>query len=152
MGKTDISLKRFIANIANLNMRKIEHIGIAVRDLEKSNSLFEKLLGKDHFKTEEVEGEKVSTSFFQVGETKVELLQATEEASPIAKYLESRSEGVHHIAFDVEDILAEVERLKGEGFEILNETPKLGADNKLVVFLHPRSTNGVLIELCQERD
>ncbi|MEB2787142.1 methylmalonyl-CoA epimerase [Algoriphagus persicinus] len=133
-------------------MRKIEHIGIAVRDLEKSNALFAKLLGKGHFKTEEVEGEKVSTSFFQVGETKVELLQATDENSPIAKYLESRSEGVHHIAFDVEDILTEVKRLKDAGFEILNEMPKLGADNKLVVFLHPRSTNGVLIELCQERD
>lgn len=133
-------------------MRKIEHIGIAVKSLESSNSLFEKLLGKKHFKTEEVEGENVATSFFQVGETKVELLQATDESGPIAKYLEKRSEGVHHIAFDVEDIHAEVGRLKAEGFEILNETPKLGADNKLVVFLHPRSTNGVLIELCQERD
>ncbi len=132
-------------------MRKIEHIGIAVTDLEKSNLLFSKLLGKEHFKTEKVDGEKVVTSFFQVGETKVELLQATDEHSPIAKYLERRSEGVHHIAFDVEDILTEVERLKGEGFEILNETPKLGADNKLVVFLHPGTTNGVLIELCQER-
>jgi len=132
-------------------MRKIEHIGIAVKDLEKSNDLFAKLLGKKHFKTEEVDGEKVATSFFQVGETKVELLQATDESSPIAKYLEKKSEGVHHIAFDVEDINAEVERLKAEGFEILNETPKLGADNKLVVFLHPRSTNGVLIELCQHR-
>lgn len=132
-------------------MRKIEHIGIAVKDLEKANALFAKLLGKKHFKTEEVDGEKVATSFFQVGETKVELLQATDESSPIAKYLESRSEGVHHIAFDVEDIEAEVNRLKAEGFEILNETPKLGADNKLVVFLHPRSTNGVLVELCQEK-
>ncbi|MEB2781028.1 methylmalonyl-CoA epimerase [Algoriphagus sp. C2-6-M1] len=133
-------------------MRKIEHIGIAVKDLEKSNSLFAKLLGKKHFKTEEVDGEMVTTSFFQIGETKVELLQATDENSPIAKYLEKRSEGVHHIAFDVEDILAEIKRLKDAGFEILNEMPKLGADNKLVVFLHPRSTNGVLIELCQERD
>lgn len=131
-------------------MRKIEHIGIAVKDLDKSNELFAKLLGKKHFKTEEVTGEKVVTSFFQVGETKVELLQATDKSSPIAKYLEKKSEGVHHIAFDVENINAEVERLKAEGFEILNETPKLGADNKLVVFLHPRSTNGVLIELCQE--
>ena len=131
-------------------MRKIEHIGIAVKDLEKSNELFAKLLGKKHFKTEEVDGEKVVTSFFQVGETKVELLQATDESSPIAKYLGKKAEGVHHIAFDVEDILAEVERLKAEGFEILNEMPKLGADNKLVVFLHPRSTNGVLVELCQE--
>lgn len=130
-------------------MRKIEHIGIAVADLEKSNELFARLLGKPHFKTEIVEGEGVETTFFQVGETKVELLQATRPDSPIAKFIDRKSEGVHHIAFDVEDILAEVERLKAEGFEILNETPKLGADNKLVVFLHPRSTNGVLVELCQ---
>ena len=150
MGKTALLPKRFNANIANITMRKIEHIGIAVNDLEKSNELFAKLLGKEHFKTEEVDGEKVVTSFFQVGETKVELLQATDLASPIAKFLEKKSEGVHHIAFDVDDILVEVERLKKEGFEILNEIPKLGADNKLVVFLHPRSTNGVLIELCQE--
>lgn len=132
-------------------MRKIEHIGIAVKDLEKSNELFRKLLGKEHFKTETIEGEGVETSFFQVGETKVELLQATRPDSPIAKYLEKKSEGIHHIAFDVEDILDEVARLKAEGFEILNETPKEGADNKLVVFLHPRSTNGVLVELCQEK-
>lgn len=132
-------------------MRKIEHIGIAVKDLKKSNELFAKLLGKAHFKTEIVEGEAVETSFFEVGETKLELLQATDESSPIAKFIDRKSEGVHHIAFDVEDILLEVERLKKEGFEILNETPKLGADNKLVVFLHPRSTNGVLVELCQER-
>lgn len=130
-------------------MRKIEHIGIAVADLEKSNELFARLLGKSHFKTELVEGEGVETSFFQVGETKVELLQATRSESPISKFIDRKSEGVHHIAFDVEDIAAEVERLKAEGFEILNETPKLGADNKLVVFLHPRSTNGVLVELCQ---
>ena len=132
-------------------MRKIEHIGIAVADLEKSNELFARLLGKSHFKTEMVEGEGVETSFFQLGETKVELLQANRPDSPIAKFIDRKSEGVHHIAFDVEDIVAEVERLKAEGFEILNETPKLGADNKLVVFLHPRSTNGVLVELCQER-
>ncbi|MGM0944285.1 MAG: methylmalonyl-CoA epimerase [Bacteroidota bacterium] len=132
-------------------MKKIEHIGIAVADLEESNVLFTKLLGKAHFKTETVEGEAVETSFFQVGETKVELLQATKPESAIAKYLEKKKPGVHHIAFDVEDIHAEVTRLKGEGFEILNETPKEGADNKLVVFLHPRSTNGVLVELCQER-
>jgi methylmalonyl-CoA/ethylmalonyl-CoA epimerase len=132
-------------------MRKIEHIGIAVADLEKSNELFKKLLGKLHFKTEKVAGEGVDTSFFQVGETKVELLQATREDSPIAKFIDRKSEGVHHIAFDVTDILAEVERLKAAGFEILNETPKEGADNKLVVFLHPRSTNGVLVELCQEK-
>ena len=131
-------------------MRKIEHIGIAVKDLNKSTVLFEKLLGERHFKTELVQGEKVITSFFQVGETKIELLQATDESSPIATYLEKKAEGVHHIAFDVKNIMEEVVRLKNEGFEILNETPKLGADNKLVVFLHPRSTNGVLVELCQE--
>jgi methylmalonyl-CoA/ethylmalonyl-CoA epimerase len=132
-------------------MKKIEHIGIAVADLEKSNELFKNLLGKAHFKTEKVEGEGVETSFFQVGETKVELLQATRSDSPIAKFIDRKSEGVHHIAFEVEDILAEVVRLKAAGFEILNETPKEGADNKLVVFLHPRSTNGVLVELCQAR-
>jgi methylmalonyl-CoA/ethylmalonyl-CoA epimerase len=132
-------------------MKKIEHIGIAVRDLEKSNELFKNLLGKAHFKTEIVTAEGVETSFFQVGETKVELLQATRYDSAIAKYIDRKSEGIHHIAFAVEDILAEVARLKAAGFEILNETPKEGADNKLVVFLHPRSTNGVLIELCQEK-
>lgn len=132
-------------------MRKIEHIGIAVADLEKSNALFARLLGKESYKTESVSGEGVETSFFQVGETKVELLQASRPDSPIAKYLEKKSEGVHHIAFDVEDIHAEVKRLKEAGFEILNETPKQGADNKIVVFLHPRSTNGVLVELCQEK-
>jgi methylmalonyl-CoA/ethylmalonyl-CoA epimerase len=131
-------------------MRKIEHIGIAVEDLEKSNELFARLLGKEQYKTESVEGEGVETSFFQVGDTKVELLQATRPDSPIAKYLEKKSEGVHHIAFDVEDIHAEIKRLKEAGFEILNETPKQGADNKIVVFLHPRSTNGVLVELCQD--
>ncbi|NVJ85354.1 MAG: methylmalonyl-CoA epimerase [Algoriphagus sp.] len=132
-------------------MRKIEHIGIAVADLEKSNELFARLFGKDAYKSEKVEGEGVETSFFQVGETKVELLQATRSDSPIAKYLEKKNEGIHHIAFDVADIHAEVHRLKEAGFEILNETPKEGADNKLVVFLHPRSTNGVLVELCQEK-
>jgi methylmalonyl-CoA/ethylmalonyl-CoA epimerase len=132
-------------------MRKIEHIGIAVADLEKSNELFTKLLGKEHYKTESVAGEGVETSFFLVGDTKVELLQASRPDSAIAKYLEKKSEGVHHIAFDVEDIYAEVKRLKEAGFEILNETPKQGADNKIVVFLHPRSTNGVLVELCQNQ-
>lgn len=132
-------------------MRKIEHIGIAVADLAKSNELFTRLLGKEHYKTESVEGEGVETSFFQVGDTKIELLQASRSDSPIAKYLEKKSEGVHHIAFDVEDIHAEIKRLKEAGFEILNETPKQGADNKIVVFLHPRSTNGVLVELCQNQ-
>jgi methylmalonyl-CoA/ethylmalonyl-CoA epimerase len=131
-------------------MRKIEHLGIAVKDLEKSNELFKKLLGKNNYKEEMVEGEGVKTSFFMIGETKVELLEATREDSPIARFIEKKSEGIHHIAFDVEDIFKEIERLKSEGFEILNETPKIGADDKLVVFLHPRSTNGVLVELCQE--
>lgn len=132
-------------------MRKIEHLGIAVKDLEKSNELFKKLLGKNHYKEEAVEGEGVKTSFFMVGETKVELLEATREDSPIAKFIDKKSEGIHHIAFEVEDIFKEMERLKLEGFEILNEIPKSGADNKLVVFLHPKTTNGVLVELCQEK-
>jgi methylmalonyl-CoA/ethylmalonyl-CoA epimerase len=132
-------------------MRKIEHLGIAVKDLEQSNQLFAKLLGKDNYKEEAVEGEGVKTSFFMIGETKIELLEATRPDSPIAKFLDKKSEGIHHIAFDVENIYAEMDRLKSEGFEILNETPKEGADNKIVVFLHPRSTNGVLVELCQEK-
>jgi len=132
-------------------MRKIEHLGIAVKDLQKSNDLFRKLLGSAHYKTESVEGEGVMTSFFQIGDTKIELLEATKTDSPIAKYIEKKSEGIHHIAFDVEDIYAEMERMKSQGFEILNDIPKEGADNKLVVFLHPKSTNGVLVELCQEK-
>ncbi len=132
-------------------MRKIEHLGIAVKDLAASNELFSKLLNTSPYKNETVESEGVSTSFFQVGETKIELLEATSPDSPIAKFIEKRGEGIHHIAFDVADIQAEVARLKAEGFTVLNETPKPGADNKLVVFLHPKSTNGVLIELCQER-
>lgn len=132
-------------------MRKIEHLGIAVKDLAASNELFSKLLNTSPYKTEVVESEGVSTSFFKTGETKIELLEATNPDSPIAKFIEKRGEGIHHIAFDVADINAEVARLKKEGFTVLNETPKSGADNKLVVFLHPKSTNGVLIELCQER-
>lgn len=131
-------------------MKKIEHIGIAVRNIQESNQLFGKLLGKNYYKEEVVEGEGVKTSFFIIGNTKIELLEATRDNSPIAKYLDKRGEGIHHIAFDVENIFQEMERLKNEGFEILNEIPKLGADNKLVVFLHPRTTNGVLVELCQE--
>ncbi len=131
-------------------MKKIEHIGIAVKDLKVSNQLFQKLLGKNLYKEELVEGEGDKTSFFMIGETKIELLEATRENSPIAKYLDKRGEGIHHIAFDVEDIYQEMERLKNEGFEILNDIPKSGADNKLVVFLHPRTTSGVLVELCQE--
>jgi methylmalonyl-CoA/ethylmalonyl-CoA epimerase len=131
-------------------MRKIEHIGIAVHNLENSNELFSKLFGQAAYKTEEVASEGVKTSFFMCGPNKIELLEATNENSPIAKFLEKKGEGVHHIAFDVEDIYAEIERLKLEGFTVLNETPKKGADNKLVAFLHPKTTNGVLIELCQE--
>jgi methylmalonyl-CoA/ethylmalonyl-CoA epimerase len=131
-------------------MRKIEHIGIAVHNLENSNELFSKLFGQAAYKTEEVASEGVKTSFFMCGPNKIELLEATNENSPIAKFLEKKGEGIHHIAFDVEDIYAEIERLKLEGFTVLNEIPKKGADNKLVAFLHPKTTNGVLIELCQE--
>ncbi len=131
-------------------MIKIEHIGIAVESLEASASLFSKLLGKTHYKTEHVAGEKVNTAFFKLGDHKIELLEATAAESPIAKFLNAKGEGVHHIAFDVDDIASELKRLKSEGFEIINDTPKIGADNKLVAFLHPKSTNGVLIELCQE--
>ncbi|MEN9325844.1 MAG: hypothetical protein RI943_255 [Bacteroidota bacterium] len=133
-----------------VKMRKIEHIGIAVHNLENSNELFSKLFGQAAYKTEEVVSEGVKTSFFMCGPNKIELLEATNEDSPIAKFLEKKGEGIHHIAFDVEDIYAEIERLKLEGFTVLNETPKKGADNKLVAFLHPKTTNGVLIELCQE--
>lgn len=131
-------------------MNKIEHIGIAVKDLSVSNALFEKLLGTPAYKEEEVVSEGVKTSFFQSGPNKIELLEATNPDSPIAKFLEKKGEGIHHIAFDVADIYAEIDRLKAEGFLLINETPKQGADNKLVVFLHPKATNGVLIELCQE--
>lgn len=132
-------------------MNKIEHIGIAVKNLKESNILFEKLFGKPHYKMESVESEGVKTSFFKVGENKIELLEATNNNSPIAKFIEKKGEGIHHIAFDVDDIEKEIKRLKKEGFIVLNEKPKQGADNKLVAFLHPKSTNGVLIELCQER-
>ena len=131
-------------------MNKIEHIGIAVKNLEESNNLFEKLFGKPPYKSEEVLSEGVRTSFFQTGTNKIELLEATNPDSPIAKFLEKKGEGIHHIAFDVSDILSEIERLKLEGFVLINEIPRKGADNKLVAFLHPKNTNGVLIELCQE--
>jgi methylmalonyl-CoA/ethylmalonyl-CoA epimerase len=133
-------------------MEKIEHIGIAVKNLDKSNKLFASLLGKSHYKTEEVASEGVKTSFFQSGPNKIELLEATSPESPIAKFIEKKGEGVHHIAFAVNDIESEIKRLQKEGFIVLNEIPKKGADNKLVAFLHPKSTNGVLIELCQEID
>ena len=131
-------------------MRKIEHIGIAVKNLEESNLLFEKLLGVPPYKMEEVASEGVKTSFFMNGPNKIELLEATNADSPIAKFLEKKGEGIHHIAFDVEDIVAEIKRLQSSGFTVLNEVPKKGADNKLVAFLHPKGTNGVLVELCQE--
>ena len=131
-------------------MRKIEHIGIAVKNLEESNDLFTKLFGAAPYKMEEVASEGVNTSFFMNGPNKIELLEATNEDSSIAKFIAKKGEGIHHIAFDVEDIVSEIDRLRGEGFIVLNEVPKKGADNKLVAFLHPKSTNGVLIELCQE--
>ena len=133
-----------------LKMIKIEHIGIAVKDLEISNPIFEKLFGAPPYKSEEVASEGVKTSFFLNGPNKIELLEATNPESPIAKFIEKKGEGIHHIAFYVEDIESEIKRLQSEGFIVLNEIPKKGADNKLVAFLHPKSTNGVLIELCQE--
>lgn len=131
-------------------MQKIEHIGIAVKDIEKSNTLFASLFGEKHYKIEDVISEGVKTSFFQVGTNKIELLEATSAESPIAKFIEKKGEGIHHIAFAVDDIKSEIQRLKKEGFTVLNENPKKGADNKLVAFLHPKSTNGVLVELCQD--
>ena len=131
-------------------MLKVEHIGIAVKDLKNSNELFSKLFNQQPYKIEAVASENVSTSFFQVGETKIELLEATHPDSAIAKFIEKRGEGIHHIAFEVSDIEAEITRLKNEGFTILNDTPKNGADNKRIVFLHPKTTNGVLVELCEE--
>ena len=133
-------------------MKKIEHIGIAVKDLEKSNTLFASLFGKEHYKIEEVISEGVKTSFFKSGPNKIELLQATNSKSPIAKFIEKKGEGIHHVAFAVSDIKKEIKRLKKEGFTVLNDVPKKGADNKLVAFLHPKTTNGVLVELCQEID
>lgn len=132
-------------------MQKIEHIGIAVKELAISVPLFEKLLNSKCYKTELVATEKVNTAFFKQGETKIELLESTDPNGVIAKFIERKGEGLHHIAFDVADIKAEMKRLQGEGFVLLNEEPKHGADDKLVCFLHPKGTNGVLIELCQER-
>lgn len=131
-------------------LTNVEHIGIAVRDIAASNELFAKLLNVTPYKAETVKSEGVTTSFFRVNRTKIELLEATRSDSPIAKFLEKKGEGIHHVAFEVDDILAEMERLKLEGFTLLSEVPKRGADNKLVCFLHPKGTNGVLIELCQE--
>ena len=132
-------------------MLKIEHLGIAVKDLNESISLFEQLLNTPCYKTESVASEGVSTAFFQTGDAKIELLEATSESSPIAKFIDKKGPGIHHVAFEVENIEAEMKRLAALGFELLNEKPKDGADNKLVCFLHPKTTNGVLIELCQEK-
>ena len=132
-------------------MLKPEHIGIAVKELAISIPLFEKLLNSQCYKTELVETEKVKTAFFKAGDTKIELLESTDPNGVIAKFIEKKGEGMHHIAFAVTDIYAEMDRLKNEGFVLLNETPKEGADNKLVCFLHPKGTNGVLVELCQEK-
>ncbi len=132
-------------------MKKIEHIGIAVKDLDASNELFSKLFGKEHYKIEGVEREGVKTSFFMMGDTKIELLESTRADSAIAKFIEKRGEGVHHIAYAVDDILAEMHRLESAGFQLLNSEPLPGADNKLICFLHPKTTNGVLVELCMDK-
>ncbi len=132
-------------------MKNIEHIGIAVKDMTVSKDLFSKLLNTTPYKTEKVETEGVETMFFKTGETKIELLSATNENSPIAKFIAKKGEGIHHIAFEVKDIEAEITRLEKEGFTLINSTPKNGADNKKIAFLHPKSTNGVLIEICQEK-
>ena len=131
-------------------MNKIEHIGIAVKNLESSIDLYQRLLNTDCYKTELVATENVNTAFFKTGENKIELLSATSLDSTVAKFLEKKGEGIHHIAFLVDDILAEMERLKSEGFTLLNDAPKRGADNKMICFVHPKDANGVLIELCQE--
>lgn len=133
-------------------MRKIEHLGIAVKDLSESNELFARLLGEAHYKTEQVDLEGVSTSFFMVGETKIELLEATNPLSAISKFIEKRGEGIHHIAFAVDDIIAEMARMEEAGFQLLHKEPMEGADGKLICFLHPKTTNGVLVELCMDKD
>jgi methylmalonyl-CoA/ethylmalonyl-CoA epimerase len=131
-------------------IKKIEHVGIAVKDLKKSNELFKKLLGQTSYKTETVESENVTTSFFKIGEQKIELLKSTAENSSVSRFLDRRGEGMHHLALHVEDIPKEIQRLENEGFSFVSKTPVKGADNKMIVFLHPKTTNGVLIELCQE--
>ena len=132
-------------------MNKIEHIGISVRNLDEAILTYTELLGTKCYKTEAVESEGVKTAFFQVGESKIELLEASNENSPIAKFIEKKGEGIHHIAFDVTNIEESMKELSSKGFQLLNEQPKNGADNKLVAFIHPKSSNGVLVELCQEK-
>lgn len=131
---------------------KLEHIGIAVKNIEASNELFEALFNSPHYKIEEVESEGVKTSFFQVGESKIELLEATSDDSAIAKFINKKGEGIHHLAFEVKDIDFEINRLSELGFQLIHQSPKDGADNKRIAFLHPKSTNGVLVELCQEKN
>ncbi len=132
-------------------MEKLEHIGIAVSNLKEANTLFSQLLGREHYKIEEVESEGVRTSFFEVSGVKIELLEATREDSPIAKFIGKRGEGIHHLAFAVSDIYKSIEEYRDKGFEMIHAEPKMGADNKMICFLHPKTTQGVLIELCQER-
>ncbi len=132
------------------HINKIEHLGIAVKDIDQANSIYEKLLGVPPYKQEEVVSESVITSFFKVGSNKIELLASTKEDGPIGKFIHKKGEGIHHIAFDVDDIEKELKRLEKEGFQLIHKTPKKGADNKLVAFVHPKSANGVLVELCQE--
>ena len=132
-------------------IRKIEHLGFAVANIDQAIKTYESLLGTSCYKIEEVQSEHVKTAFFQVGASKIELLEATDPSSAIAKYLEKRGQGIHHIAFDVDDIQAEINRLTAEGFQLIHQTPKDGADNKLIAFLHPKSTEGILVELCQEK-
>lgn len=134
------------------NMRKIEHLGLAVENIEEASKVFADLLDTECYKLEEVESEHVKTAFFKIGESKIELLQATDPTSAIAKYIAKKGQGIHHIAFDVADIESEIQRLEGKGFQLIHKTPKDGADNKLIAFLHPKSTEGMLIELCQERE
>ncbi|WP_031426980.1 methylmalonyl-CoA epimerase [Flavimarina sp. Hel_I_48] len=131
-------------------MERIDHIGIAVKDLKKANLFYKKLLGTAHYKIEFVESEHVNTSFFKMGENKIELLEATSDDSPIAKFIAKYGEGMHHVAYAVDDIKGELKRLKEEGFDLINETPKRGADNKWVAFVHPKSAGGILMELCQD--
>jgi len=131
---------------------KLEHLGIAVKNIEEADSLFKLLLGGSFYKQEEVESEGVKTAFYDGGNTKIELLEATRENSPIKKFIDKRGEGLHHIAFEVDDIYQRMEELKRDGFRLLNESPKPGADNKLICFIHPKDTNGILIELCMDKD
>jgi methylmalonyl-CoA/ethylmalonyl-CoA epimerase len=133
-------------------MERLEHIGIAVRSIDKANATFSLLLGSEHYKIEAVESEGVRTSFFQIGDVKLEFLEATHAESPIAKFIEKRGEGIHHLAFQVSDLSESIEECKTKGFELINETPKKGADNKMICFLHPKSTAGVLVELCADAD